>query len=146
MSPASRRKYPPLLLAAITSVVSLVAVIVLTGVFAPGALHRDGGMLGSQGTDVRGESERAIRLNDPSVCGVCGVVEAVRPYEIRATTAMPVTGDVRESAEANLVPRTAYRVTVQMEDGSYRALSQQNRPPFKAGDRVRIVDGALTPR
>jgi outer membrane lipoprotein SlyB len=77
---------------------------------------------------------------------VCGVVEAVRPYEIRATSATPVGEDARVSADANLVPRTAYRVTVRMEDGSYRTLSQPRPPAFKAGDRVRVVDGAVVAR
>jgi membrane protein implicated in regulation of membrane protease activity len=146
MAPASRRKHPPLLLAAIASVVSLVAAIVLTGVFAPSALRRDAAGLSTHDPGSRAEGERAIRVNDPSVCAVCGVVEAVRPYEIRATTAMPATEDVRESADANLVPRTAYRVAVQMEDGSYRVLSQPTLPAFKTGDRVRIVEGALVAR
>jgi outer membrane lipoprotein SlyB len=146
MSPDLRRKTPPLLLAAIISVVSLVGVVILTGLYAPGAARRDGTPLGDVGAASRGDAEPAIRLNDPSICALCGVVEAVRPYEIRSTSATPGGEDAQEASAAALVPRTAYRVTVRMEDGSYRTLSQPTRPMFKSGDRVRIADGALLAR
>lgn len=146
MSPASRRKTPPLLVAAIISVVSLVGVVILTGLYAPGGARRDGTPLGDGGAGSRGDAEPSIRLNDPSICAVCGVVEAIRPYEIRSTSAARGGEDAQEAGNAALVPRTAYRVTVRMEDGSYRTLSQPTRPMFKSGDRVRIADGALLAR
>jgi hypothetical protein len=146
MLPASRRKPQPLLLAAIISVVSLVGVVVLTGLYAPGAMRRYGAPLGDMNATTRGDAEPAIRLNDPSICALCGVVEAVRPYEIRSTSVTPGGEDAQEAASGALVPRTAYRVTVRMEDGSYRTLSQPTRPMVKAGDRVRIAEGALLVR
>jgi hypothetical protein len=146
MAPASRRKTPPLLLAAIISVVSLVGVVVLTGLYAPGAVRRDATALGEVQGSMRADVEPAIRVNDPSICALCGVVEAVRPYEIRSTSVVNASDDTRESGAAALVPRTAYRVTVRMEDGSYRTLSQPKRPVFKSGDRVRIADGTLVAR
>jgi hypothetical protein len=146
MAPASRRKTPPLLLAAIISVVSLVGVVVLTGLYAPGAVRRDATALGEVQGSMRADVEPAIRVNDPSICALCGVVEAVRPYEIRSTSVVNAGDDARESGAAALVPRTAYRVTVRMEDGSYRTLSQPKRPVFKSGDRVRIADGTLVAR
>jgi outer membrane lipoprotein SlyB len=36
----------------------------------------------------------------------------------------------------------AWRITVRLDDGSVRALSQRAAPAFSVGDRVRIVDGA----
>jgi outer membrane lipoprotein SlyB len=39
--------------------------------------------------------------------------------------------------------RYAYRVTVRMDDGSARTLSQSSPPAFAVGDKVRPVDGAL---
>lgn len=36
-----------------------------------------------------------------------------------------------------------YRVTVQMDDGSTRVLTQEWVPTFRAGDRVHVVDGAI---
>lgn len=36
-----------------------------------------------------------------------------------------------------------YNVAVRMDDGSTRAVSYDKEPAFRAGDKVRIVDGAL---
>lgn len=144
MSSASRRRSPTLLLAAVASVVSLLGAVALMSLFGPQTLRRDAARLLGTDDAGRAEAERAILVNDPSICPVCGVVETVRPYEIRAGTASPSGGAA--GAEANLVPRTAYRVTVRMEDGSYRTLSLPRRPAFKAGDQVRIADGAVAQR
>ena len=146
MAPASRRKTPPLLLAAVISVVSLVGVVILTGLYAPGTARRDAAGLGEVNAPPRGDAEPAIRLNDPTIGPVCGVVEAVRPYEILSSSTAPGGEDAQESGSGAVVPRTAYRVTVRMEDGSYRTLSQPTRPAFKTGDRVRIAEGALLAR
>jgi outer membrane lipoprotein SlyB len=43
--------------------------------------------------------------------------------------------------EGNVNKRTAWRVTVRMEDGSVKTLSQSAPPPFAVGERVRIVNG-----
>jgi outer membrane lipoprotein SlyB len=37
----------------------------------------------------------------------------------------------------------SYEVTVRLDDGSSRVLTQSAAPSWRAGDRVRIVDGAL---
>jgi outer membrane lipoprotein SlyB len=39
-----------------------------------------------------------------------------------------------------------YRVTVRLDDGSYRTLSQAAPPSIVVGGKVRIVDGAVVPR
>jgi outer membrane lipoprotein SlyB len=45
--------------------------------------------------------------------------------------------------EKNVKKRVTYRVTVHMDDGSYRTISQPNPPPVARGARVRIVDGVI---
>ena len=42
--------------------------------------------------------------------------------------------------------RTAWRVTVRLDDGSVRTLSQSAPPSFAVGDRVRIVNGSALER
>jgi len=45
--------------------------------------------------------------------------------------------------EKHVKKHTAWRVTVRLEDGSVRTLSQPAQPPFAVGDRVRIVNSNL---
>jgi hypothetical protein len=39
--------------------------------------------------------------------------------------------------------RTVYRITVRMDDGSFRTLSQMLPPSVAVGEAVRITDGAV---
>jgi|APFre7841882724_1041349.scaffolds.fasta_scaffold00152_18 hypothetical protein len=130
MPPAVRRKPLPVRFATLVSLVGLLAALVLSGMLTPGGLRRSAA--------PQADPEPVIRLNDPSICVVCGVVEAVRPHETR------VPRDAANSGAS--AARTAWRVTVRMEDGSYRTLSQADPPAFRPGDRVRITDGAIAAR
>jgi len=38
--------------------------------------------------------------------------------------------------------RYAYRVTVRMDDGSFRTISVSSPPTFAVGDKVRVVEGS----
>ena len=67
-----------------------IRVVVLTGVYAPGAGRRSPAALGDVQGATRPDAEPSIRVNDPSICALCGVVEAVRPYEIRSASAVPL--------------------------------------------------------
>ena len=43
--------------------------------------------------------------------------------------------------EKNTKKQLVYRVTLRMEDGSSRTLTQGQQPPFAVGDRVRVLNG-----
>src|SRR5882672_1371771 len=45
--------------------------------------------------------------------------------------------------EKNMKKRYAYRVTVRMDDGSFRTISLSSPPTFAVGDKVRVVEGKL---
>jgi outer membrane lipoprotein SlyB len=45
--------------------------------------------------------------------------------------------------EKNLKKHTSYRVTVRMDDGSFRTLSQSSTPAVAIGERVRVGGGAV---
>jgi hypothetical protein len=62
-------------------------------------------------------------------CANCGTVEAIRAVVV---TASP------EGAK-----RTVYRITVRMDDGSFRTLSQPLPPSVAVGEAVRISEGAV---
>ena len=48
--------------------------------------------------------------------------------------------------EKNVKKRFSYRVTVRMDDGSFRTVSQFAAPGVAVGERVRVVDGAVVAR
>jgi hypothetical protein len=39
--------------------------------------------------------------------------------------------------------RVVYRVTLRMDDGSFRTISMSSPPAFTVGDKVRVVEGRL---
>jgi len=51
-----------------------------------------------------------------------------------------------DAIERNVKKRTAWRVTVRLDDGTVLTLSQKTQPPFGVGERVRIVDGSSIER
>ena len=51
-----------------------------------------------------------------------------------------------DAVEKNMKKRTAWRVTVRLDNGTRKTLSQRAQPPFMVGERVRIVDGAAIER
>ena len=64
-----------------------------------------------------------------AACANCGTVETIRTVMV----AGPADG----------TKRTVYRITVRMDDGSFRTLSQAMPPSVAVGEAVRIVDGAV---
>jgi len=75
-------------------------------------------------------------------CASCGTAisihavllgnSALRPDAIAGTT-----------VERGVTYQYTYRVTVRMDDGVYRTLSQSNPPRFSVGERVRVANGAV---
>jgi hypothetical protein len=95
-------------------------------------------------------SELTIPERD-SVCASCGTVEAVRVIEVRGDTAPTIVGAAGgalagNGVEKNVQKRVSYRITVRMDDGSFRTVSQPTAPAVAVGDRVRIANGALATR
>jgi outer membrane lipoprotein SlyB len=54
-----------------------------------------------------------------------------------------VSGSATEKPEKNLRRRLVWRVTVRMDDGSFRAISLPRPPGFAVGEKVRVVEGRL---
>ena len=106
-------------------------------------------------------------------CALCGTVESIRTIEVRdeasdvgavagglsaaagnrtdsgsANTAMTFLGTVAgaitgDETERNVKKRYAYRVTVRMDDGSFRTISLSSPPTLAVGDKVRVAEGKL---
>jgi hypothetical protein len=86
-----------------------------------------GGLWPKQG-DARAE-DSGRKLIQPSSCALCGTVDSIRTVEIRGETSGVAT--------------VAYRVTVRMDDGSFRTVSLPSPPTLALGDKVRVVEGKL---
>ena len=103
-------------------------------------------------------------------CALCGTVESIRTVEVRdeaggagaaaggpggagdqapgggsaAVTLFGTGGAIAGSEiEKNMKKRYAYRVTVRMDDGSFRTISLSSPPTLAVGDKVRVVEGKL---
>jgi hypothetical protein len=72
-------------------------------------------------------------------CRACGVVAAIRPLEVRNEAS---SGGASASGEAP-AKQKVYRVTVRMDDGTERALSQSEAPLYSVGSRVRVSGNAI---
>jgi outer membrane lipoprotein SlyB len=55
-------------------------------------------------------------------------------------------GFVGNKVEKNLKKTRVYEITVRMEDGSYRTITQPTEPAFRPGDKVKLVDGNVVAR
>lgn len=139
----------------------------LVGVAAvTGWLH--GGLSPKQGDAQSADTGRKpVPANS---CALCGTVESIRTVEVRdeaggtgaaaggpgGAADQPVGGGgtaatllgagdaiAGSEIEKNMKKRYAYRVTVRMDDGSFRTISVSSPPTFAVGDKVRVVEGKL---
>ena len=82
-----------------------------------------------------------------------GVVGAIAGKQVgggRGRTAMSVLGAVGGAFAGNAIEKKArkvksYDVTIRFDDGSTRTLSQSTPPAWRAGDRVRLLNGMIQP-
>jgi outer membrane lipoprotein SlyB len=158
------RRLNPLVAGAAVAVMlfSLVGIGAMTGMLPgalsqkntdglPGAVAPKAAACSSCGTvesirsiEVRGEATGVGAVAG----GVTGAVVGHQMGSGRGNTAMTVLGAAGgayagNEIEKNVKKHVVYRVTVRMDDGSFRTVSQANAPAFAVGDKVRLVQGAL---
>jgi len=94
--------------------------------------------------DVKGQGSGLGAVGGAVVGGVLGnQVGGGRGKDV-----MTVVGAVGGAVAGNEVEKrakstTRYETTVRFEDGSSRAISEANAPPWRAGDKVRVVNGVI---
>lgn len=117
------RNYPLLIGAGVALVISgLVGAAALTGVLpAQPEQARAAAVL---------ENTASAAAARKANCRTCGVVAAVRKVEVK--------GGERSSVGVGV-----YRVTVRMDDGSERTVTQASAPAHGVGARVRVNGNAL---
>lgn len=80
--------------------------------------------------------------------GVTGAVVGNQIGNGHGRDAMTVLGGVGgafagHTIEKNVNRHTVYRVTVRMDDGSFRTVSQSHEPAVAVGSKVRVTNGSL---
>lgn len=85
------------------------------------------------------------------VGGVTGAAVGNQIGRGNGNTAMTILGAAGgalagNEIEKNVKKRYAYRVTVRMDDGSVRTLSQSSPPAVGVGEHVRVVNGTVVAR
>ena len=79
------------------------------------------------------------RSGDAAVGGTAGAVAGGANSMIDTLTNAVRGADT----DRNVRKRVVYRVTLRMDDGSFRAISLPSPPVFAVGDKVRVVEGRL---
>jgi outer membrane lipoprotein SlyB len=155
-----------LVLATVASgTVGLVVLGALTGV-----LPTRGSGIRNEEPSTRVESHAAVPAVC-ALCGTIESVRVIEIYEESTTAAAAIEPRSGEAAsggpgaaiasgaasvldtlnntmrgnepENNVRKRHVYRVTLRMDDGSFRAISSSSPPAFSVGDKVRVVEGRL---
>ena len=143
-------------------IAGLVGVAALTGLLHSGLSPKPG--------DARSADTERKPVPTTNSCALCGTVESIRTVEVRdeaggtgagtggpggagdqtaggggnAVTLLGAGGAIAGSEiEKNMKKRYAYRVTVRMDDGSFRTISLSSPPTFAVGEKVRVVEGKL---
>lgn len=81
--------------------------------------------------------------------GVTGALVGNQMGKGGGNTAMTLLGAAGgalagNSIEKNMNRQTAYRITIRMDDGAYRTISQSHVPAVALGDKVKVVNGNVS--
>ena len=68
----------------------------------------------------------------------CGTVAEVRPITQEMVAASPTA---KNPIDKGFSSATKFQVLVKMDDGKTRSFTFMNKPEYKAGDKVKLVDG-----
>ena len=147
-------------------IAGLVGVAAVTGWLHSGLSPKQGD---ARSADAR-SADTGRKPVPANSCALCGTVESIRTVEVRdeaggtgaaaggpggaadqavggggtAATLLGAGDAIAGSdIEKNMKKRYAYRVTVRMDDGSFRKISVSSPPTFAVGDKVRVVEGKL---
>jgi hypothetical protein len=143
MEESENKRMTPLIVgaAAAVMIVTLLAIGALTGItpLAPFYKTQDAHDPAAKPLEMeQPASARPERASSTALCATCGTVESIHSMEIDAQP--DGTG---RATNARAAKRTVYRVTVHMDDGSYRTISQPVEPGYSVGEKVRVIDSSI---
>lgn len=78
-------------------------------------------------------------------CTECGVVHSVRKVQAKRKGAGPGAAGALAGNEISkpATPANAYEITVDLDDGTSRVITEASAPSWRNGDKVRIVNGVI---
>lgn len=131
----------PFLLTAVGVALACLLVIAVLSITGRGGAEAIAGVATS-GEDEAGSAAPGSR---PGKCLECGVIESMR--EITVTNAGAGTHVVARAASGNIGPGNAskvrnYEITIRLQDGSRRVITDTNSATWRHGDRVKLIAGA----
>jgi outer membrane lipoprotein SlyB len=140
---------------------ALVLILTLAGIGVVTGLKPSG----ESRSDLREMRQAIVEYRPvPGSCAICGTVDSIRAVQVAgdatgaAVGRQPGTGEgnpvmtilgaaggvfAGEEIDKNAKGQFAYRVTIRMDDGSFRTVSLPSIPAFTVGDKVRVVEGRL---
>jgi outer membrane lipoprotein SlyB len=139
---------------------NLTAPLLLAAMLSISACATQGDRAHSQASSRSGvgvvDSVQVVNRDDPRLIGTIagGVLGGVLGHQIgggRGQSAATVAGAVggaiagREVEKRVHTKDDVYRVAVRMDDGSFQTFAQETNPNVRAGDRVRVENGIVTP-
>jgi outer membrane lipoprotein SlyB len=100
---------------------------------------------GSSGTGATASSSGAAQTAAPAVTTPNGRVTLIETVPRSSTAAGGTVGGTGTTASTGSPAGSdsMYRVTILLDDGTSRVITQEWAPAFRTGDRVRVQDGAI---
>jgi hypothetical protein len=128
-----------IVLGAVVAVMIVTLLAILTGVTPLPPFHKtqDAHEAAAKPLETQ-QPARSERDSSTTLCAICGTVESIRTMQVDA---QPESAGREAGARAD--KRTVYRVTVHMDDGSYRTISQPVEPGYGVGEKVRVIDSSI---
>ncbi len=145
-------KINPLVITAAVSVIifSLVGIAAITGLMTAVDSETNGSVARPVGTGIKPNITPIFveklaptrKVEQAKPCANCAVIDSIIVNEVKKANGGVdlVPGGV---AGGQTEAMSAYLVKVRMDDGTYRVVSQQERPVFHVGEKVKIVDGTI---
>jgi len=84
-----------------------------------------------------------------AVGGIAGGILGRQAGNGRGRDVMTVLGAIGgafagNAVEKNTKKQKSYQIDIRFDDGSSRLITQDNPPPWRSGDRIKLVDGVIT--
>ncbi|MDC8757358.1 hypothetical protein [Janthinobacterium fluminis] len=101
------------------------------------------------GSSYQASGTSAADTSQASTMSMQGVVQSIESIPRAQAGSMDSSGSTSQSGTSGTLggagssADVAYRVTLRLDDGSSKVITQQSQPAFQIGDRVRVANGII---